>query len=230
MPSPARRNAPRLAVLAACLSAFAASPALAEEARYCVTCTNPDQTYICRVTAGGSKPSDALKLYCVIRTAKEGHHASCSAVRSPACNGIEKVYSYDGPMPEDFATDPRLKNVRERIEQEQKAFDKPNDTLVKLTGRAVSASRQRLRNARSALGGSGDPAGQPLPQETVPQGETPVPLAAEEAQAAGPDAPQAYAGEGTGNSRPGFARRSYRCVMSLFRNCRGDPAEAGSVP
>src|SRR3989337_2673835 len=60
------------------------------EGRYCVRCTNPDQTYICRVTAGGSKPSDALKLYCVIRTAKEGHHASCSAERnSPACNGVE---------------------------------------------------------------------------------------------------------------------------------------------
>jgi hypothetical protein len=180
---------------------------LAEEARYCVTCTNPDQTYICRVMAGGSKPSDALKLYCVIRTAKEGQHASCSAVRRAACNGIEKVYSYDGPMPEDLASDPRLKNVREKIEQERKAFDKPDgggaDTLVELTGRAVSASRQRLRDARSALGGSDDPADQPLPEEQTP--------------AAAPEATQAIAGEDT--SRPGFARRSYRCVMSLFRDC-----------
>jgi hypothetical protein len=215
MPSPARRNASILAALAACFSAFAAVAALAEEARYCVTCTNPDQTYVCRVTAGGSKPSEALKLYCVIRTAKEGHHASCSAVRGAACDGIEKVYSYEGPMPEDLASDPRVKNVQERIEREQKAFDKPkgndSDTLVKLTGRAVSASRQRFRDARSALGGSDEPADQLLPEEQAPVATS--------------EATQAYAGEGTDTSRPGFARRSYRCVMSLFRNCRGDPAE-----
>ncbi len=70
---------------AAGLIVCAVPSALAGEASYCVTCTNPDQTYVCRVTAGGSKPSDALKLYCVIRTAKEGHHASCSAERSSAC-------------------------------------------------------------------------------------------------------------------------------------------------
>ena len=41
---------------------FTGAPlALADDASYCVTCTNPDQTYVCRVTAGGSKPSDALK-------------------------------------------------------------------------------------------------------------------------------------------------------------------------
>ena len=51
-----------------------AGSAQADEAAYCVTCTGPDQTYRCRVTGEGSKPSDALKLYCVIRTAKEGHH------------------------------------------------------------------------------------------------------------------------------------------------------------
>lgn len=220
MPSPARRNASTLAALAACFSVWAASTALAEDARYCVTCTNPDQTYVCRVTDGGSKPSDALKLYCVIRTAKEGHHASCSAVRTAACDGVEKVYSYDGPMPEDLGADPRIKSVQEKIQQEQKAFDKPkgdgSDTLVELTGRAVSASRQRLRNARSALGGSDDATDPPLPEEGAP--------------AAAPEATQVSAGEDTGTSRPGFARRSYRCVISLFRNCRGNPAEAEPVP
>ena len=45
---------------AAGLIVCAAPFALAGEASYCVTCTNPDQTYVCRVTAGGSKPSDAL--------------------------------------------------------------------------------------------------------------------------------------------------------------------------
>jgi hypothetical protein len=184
-----------------------------------VTCKNPDQTYLCRVTAGGAKPSDALKLYCVIRTAKEGNHASCSAVRSPSCNGIEKVYSYDGPIPEDLASD--VRKVRERIQQEQKAFEKPKsegpDTLVELTGRA----RERLRNARGALRGRSEP-DQPLPAEPLPQNETTAPLSADASPTAVPAATQADTAE-----RPGLARRSYRCVMSLFRNCRSETAGQG---
>ena len=74
-----------LAAIAAGLSVCAVKMAGADQASYCVTCKNPDQTYVCRVNAGGSKASDALKLYCVIRTAKEGHHTSCAAERdSPA--------------------------------------------------------------------------------------------------------------------------------------------------
>lgn len=216
MPLPACRT-----YLAALLiAAWAAEPALSADASYCVTCKNPDQTYLCRVNAGGSKPSDALKLYCVIRTAKEGHHASCSAVRSASCNGVEKIYSYDGPLPEDIASDARLKSVREKIEQQQKAFEKPKsdgpDTLVELTGRA----RDRLRNARGALSGSDEPAAQPLPEEPLPSGETPAPLSADASTAAVPGSADANAGE-----RPGLARRSYRCVVSLFRNCGGEAGQ-----
>src|SRR3990170_7876841 len=180
---------------AAGLIVCAAPFALAGEASYCVTCTNPDQTYVCRVTAGGSKPSDALKLYCVIRTAKEGHHASCSAERSsPACNGVEKVYSYDGPIPPDIAADPRVKHFTDKVEHDRQAFEKPKGkapkTLVELGGRAVSASRQGLRNARSALGGSSEQDHQPLAGEPLPPDQSPAPLAALSSPAGNPDAPR----------------------------------------
>jgi hypothetical protein len=205
-----------LAAAAAGLLASAVEPALSGDATYCVTCKNPDQTYLCRVNAGGAKAGDTLKLYCVIRTAKEGHHASCSAVSSENCNGIEKVYSYDGPMPEDFASDARIKKFKEKIEHEQRAFEKPKseapDTLVKLTGRAVTASRERIRNARGALTGSAED--EPLrPSETVALHK------AAASTAAVPGTTEANAGE-----RPGFARRSYRCVISLFRNCGSEPS------
>jgi hypothetical protein len=197
------------------LLAGGALPARSADATYCVTCKNPDQTYLCRVNAGGAKASDALKLYCVIRTAKEGNHASCSAVSGANCNGIEKVYSYDGPMPEDFASDARskVKKFKEKIEHEQKAFEKPNtdapDTLVELTGRA----RERWRNARGSLTGSEASAEQSLPPSEAE--------ALQNSDAAASPAPEANAGD-----QPGLARRSYRCVMSLFRNCRGQ-TEAG---
>ena len=209
------------AAFAAGLLAWAAPSSMAGEAAYCITCTGPDQTYVCRVMAGGSKPSDALKLYCVIRVAKEGHHASCSAERSsPACNGVEKVYSYDGPMPEDFASDPRVKQLTDKVEQDQAAFDKPKadgkapKTLVELGGRAVSASRQGLRNARHALGGSSQETDQSLPA-----GES---LALEEQNAA-------LAGEATPDPsldapHPNRVQRAYHCMLSFFRNCSSQPA------
>ena len=159
---------PGIASCAAILICLAAS-ARAGEASYCVTCTGPDQTYRCRVTGEGSKPSDALKLYCVIRTAKEGHHASCSAENAtPACAGVEKVYSYDGPaIPDDLAQDPRVKSLMNRINHDNEAFAKPKgqgpQTMVELTARALSASRQGLRNARSALGGSSEQTTSPCP-------------------------------------------------------------------
>jgi hypothetical protein len=217
-----------LAAIAAGLSLCAVRMAGAEQASYCVTCKNPDQTYVCRVDAGGSRASDALKLYCIIRTAKEGHHASCAAERdSPACQGVEKVYSYDGPIPEDIASDPRIKHFTDKIQRDQQTFaDKPKGnqpkTLVELTGRAVSASRKGLRNARGALGGSSQPADQPLPDEPLPLNQSEAPLAAESPAGDTADAANPNRFQRAGSAVGGAARKSYRCVVSLFRNCSGD--------
>jgi hypothetical protein len=203
--------------------------ASAEQARYCVTCKSPDQTYLCRVDGGGSRPSDALKLYCVIRTAKEGHHASCAASEgnSSGCHGVEKVYSYDGPMPDDLASDPRIKHFTDKIKRDQQTFDaKPKGdqpkTLVEMTGRAVSASRKGLRNARGALGGTSDPGDQPLPDEPLPLSQSDAPLAAETAPVESADASHPSRVQRAGSAVGGAARKSYRCVLSLFRNCSGD--------
>jgi hypothetical protein len=219
---------------AAGLIVCAAPSALAGDASYCVTCTNPDQTYVRRVTAGGSKPSDALKLYCVIRTAKEGHHASCSAERSsPACNGVEKIYSYDGPIPPDIAADARIKNFTDKIEQDQQAFEKPKGdgpkTLVELGGRAVSASRQGLRNARGRLGGSSQEVNQSLPEEPLSLDQSPAPLAAESAPVASPEENHPGRVQRAGTAVGGFARKSYRCVLSFFRKCSGETADGDTL-
>jgi hypothetical protein len=217
-----------LVAIAAGVSVCAVKPASAEQASYCVTCKNPDQSYVCRVDAGGSRPSDALKLYCVIRTAKEGHHASCAAEGDSAgCHGVEKVYSYNGPMPEDLASDPRIKHFTDKIKRDQQTFDdKPKGdqpkTLVELTGRAVSASRKGLRNARGALGGASDPGDQPLPDDPLPLNQSDAPLAAESAPAESADASHPGRVQRAGSAVGGIARKSYRCVVSLFRNCSGD--------
>jgi hypothetical protein len=206
----------RVTALAAILTCFAAS-AEAGDSSYCVTCTGPDQIYRCRVTGEGSRPSDALKLYCVIRTAKEGHHASCSAENAtPACGGVEKVYSYDGPsIPDDIAQDPRVKKLMSRVEHENHAFDKPKgeapQTMVELTGRAFSASRQGWRNARSALGGS---SGETAPLPVSPQAGTSEASAAASAETASPSRMKRAS-----SAMGSLARKSYRCLRSFFRHC-----------
>jgi hypothetical protein len=225
-----------IAAFAAVVPAWLATPSSAGEAAYCVTCKNPDQTYLCKVAGEGSRPTDALKLYCVVRTAKEGNHASCSASQDVSgCNGTEKIFSYDGPaIPSGLAEDPRVKKLMGKVAHDQRQFDKPRgqgpQTLVELTGRAMNASRAGWRNAREAISGT--------PAESSQTGSTAIPSA----QASAPPLPTAtppsrsseatpnrhsesrtqrvkHAARDAGSAVGSFARKSYRCVWSLFRNC-----------
>jgi len=191
---------------------FIAPTAQAASADYCITCKNPDETYRCRVTGSGAKPSDALKLYCVIRTAKEGNHASCSAKKATAaCVGLVKVYTYDGPtLPQGVTSDPRVRELNRKIERDRQTFQEPEGaepkSLFELGGRAVDASRKGLRNAGSAIGlGSSD-------SGTAPQAAPAPPP-----RQAAPPAPAP-----TKPARRSFARRSYDCMLSLFRDCGGE--------
>ncbi|MGV1013822.1 MAG: hypothetical protein ACOYB4_02515, partial [Methyloceanibacter sp.] len=207
--------------LAACLLAWAMPAVFANEAIYCLTCKGPDQTYRCQVTGVGARANDAVKLYCIVRTAKEGGHASCSADRgTEACQGPMKVYSYDGPaIPPEIAADPRVQGLADRISRDQETFDKPQakgpKTMVEVGSRAVSASRQGLRNARSRFGGTSQPEETaPLPAPPPAQtGGSNLPSASEDL-----DRPNRV--RRAGSAVGGFARKSYRCMASLFRNCR----------
>jgi hypothetical protein len=244
----ASRFSPAVPIAAAMLFC-ALQGAKAGDAAFCVTCKNPDQTYLCRIAGGGAGRSDAAKLYCVVRTAKEGGHASCSAREATGgCHGVEKVYSYDGPaIPDGLAEDPRVKKVLGRIEKEQKAFDKDDEhkSLVEVTGQAVSASRRGWRNMRASITGrdeanqtsapsSAAPA-EAAAQDPLPElpGETPaLPLSATHQ----PSAPSAGAIPAEAASPPpehkrgvgSFARNTYRCVRSLFRKCREQTEAQGA--
>jgi hypothetical protein len=228
-----------MAPFAAALLFGALPTAQAGDVAYCVTCKGPDQTYLCRVTGDAVSRNDAAKLYCVVRTAKGGGHASCGARDASAgCNGVEKTYSYDGPtIPEGLAEDPRVTKFMNRVEKDQKSFEKEDrKSLVEVTGQAVSASRRGLRNMRASITGrdepqqsapaSSPPAGiasqDPLPElpgETAPS----VPLSA----AAEPSAPSATAVPAESAAPPKRKSRVKsiaRCVRSLFRKC-GSNAE-----
>lgn len=190
-------------VLACFGMTIAAMPTLASAgvAEFCVNCKTPDASYRCRLEGSGVTQSDALKLYCVVQASKEGNHASCAAKTNPKCAGVLKVYTYDGPaLPGNITSDPRLRELNQRVERENRAFeddrsDRPN-SLFELGGRAYDASRRGLQGAGSAIGiGAGA-----QDQEIA---TPPPPPAAEE-----PDKP-----------RKNFARRSWACMVSMFREC-----------
>jgi len=224
-----------LALFAAAAFAWAAPSARAASIDYCVTCKSPDEVYRCRVTGVGSKPSDALKLYCVIRLAKEGKHASCAAEAATAsCVGLVKVYNYDGPtLPENITSDSRVRGLEQKVERNQRDFAKPEGnapkSLFELGGRAVSASKRRLRNASEAIGltsseSQARPAAQPLPPATASTSALPSQPAPQTAQPqptrhVGTATRMKQAAQSAGAAVGGFARRSYNCMLSLFRHC-----------
>jgi hypothetical protein len=245
--------------LAAAFGALA--PAAAEDASYCVTCTGPNQTYVCHVTGEGAGRTDALKLYCIVRTAKEGGHASCAARNEvSSCQGVTKVYAYDGPsLPANVGHSSAVEaeaGIDEAFDAEPK--NEAPKTLVEATGRAYSASRRGIRNVRARFGGGSDEAeaAQPsagaadsLPSSAAAHGSLPelpgaspspltplpssmTPKATTEA-ALVPHASGGKPAEEKGRIRRGaesvgkFAKKSYRCVRSLFFNCRSKPQTLG---
>lgn len=225
-----------LALLAAAAFVCLAPPAWAGHVDYCVTCKDPDEVYRCRVTGVGPKTTDALKLYCVIRMAKEGHHASCAAeAATPSCVGLVKVYNYDGPaLPENITSDPRVRELQQKIERNQQNFEQPEGkapkSLFELGGRAVSASKKGLRNAGSAIGLTSSDSDTPAPaaQPAPPAASTsalPARPASQTAQAEPPESVgtvtrMKQAAQSAGAAVGGFARKSYNCMLSLFRHCR----------
>jgi len=224
-----------LALFAAAALAWAAPSARAASVDYCVTCKNPDEVYRCRVTGVGSKPSGALKLYCVIRLAKEGKHASCAAEAATAsCVGLVKVYNYNGPtLPDNITSDARVRELQQKVERNQREFQQPKGnapkSLFELGGRAVSASKKGLRNASEAMGLTSSesqaprPAAQPLPPATstsaLPAQPAPQTAQSQPTKSAGTVTRMKHAAQSAGAAVGGFARKSYNCMLSLFRHC-----------
>ena len=221
-----------LAMLVAVAFVWLAPSAVAAKVLFCVTCTNPDKTYRCRVNGAGSSPHDALKLYCVIRTAKDGNHSTCRATAiSSACRGELTVFDYHGPSLAHVADDPRVQNLKKRAEQDRRAFEKPQGdepkTLFELGGRAMDASRKGLRNAGSAIGITSSAYEAPEPAKLPPAAESaPLPAEAptetsmaEPVESVGTAGRMKQAAQSAGSAVSGFARKSYNCVLSFFSNC-----------
>jgi hypothetical protein len=157
---------------------IAVDRAAAGEAAYCLSCTGPDRTYLCRVTGESARQNDVFKLYCIVRTLRKGKHASCVATgTSENCDGVVRTFKYHGPsLPEALAETPKVKRFIRKVEEDYRTAPEVSATAQQENARPPRRSmlrrmQQTAQRAGAALGG--------------------------------------------------FAQASYRCLRSLFRNCRG---------
>lgn len=198
----------------------------AGSATFCVSCVEPDRTYVCRVDTPNANPGpDALQFYCIVRTAKEEQHKSCAVTKGVKgqCSGIEKHYTYNGP-----ALPPQLQDVLPTPPQAPGPQSEP--PTVAAPDFSEPAPLQLV-----------PPSEQPAPVENKRPPETLIEMgtrAGSTVRNAAGNTGQAVRGaaRGTGNvanesgSRVGnaarnvgqAARTAVGCVWSLFRNCGSD--------
>lgn len=208
---------PRLAFLTWALALVLSPSAIkAEPTDFCVICSEPQQTYVCRVDTPRASPGEqALQLYCMVRTAKDGGHKSCSIERNAnaACSGPVKAYTYDGPaIPE------AVRSAVQQLRQNRPATPDPSaapnapaqkggepDTLVKMTTRAVGASKEGVKSTGDGVKNAAGTAGKTIGKVGKKAGK--------------------QVGK-TARGAKSAARYAYDCVLSLFRDCKPEKKEA----
>ena len=133
-----------LMVFAWLLAGF--SPALAENQQdYCIKCSNPDETYICRITAKGGQ-SQGKQFLCIINIAKDRGHDSCSATaQSGACSGVLVQYEVSEEAQPQNPMDAATTGPDEALEADQHGGEPK--TLIEFTKQATKATSKGLNSA-----------------------------------------------------------------------------------
>jgi hypothetical protein len=196
-----------LAALCGGLAVAAASLAHAQNTTVCVTCVEPNRTYVCTVRTPDNNPGlGALQLYCIARAAREEGHKTCS-VRKQAdgrCSGIEKLYTYRGPaLPADVraALDRQAEKqatVPEATPLAPEGRRAPPETLVEMTSRAGSTAGEAVKGVAKGTGTAARETGSRI----------------------------GSVARGVGKA----ARNAAGCVWSLFRSCgSGGASDAGAT-
>lgn len=189
------------------LIALAAAPTNATAGKsYCVTCQGPLQTYLCDVEMpNGSPGKQATQLFCVIQIAKQQNHLSCSVRKSQPgpCQGPTLNFTYSGPV----ISNPAGHNW----EDDTPAPGKPKEpgTLVDLTKEAVKDTGQNIKNAGKAVGNATKKTGEFVKDSGI--------FVKDSAVKAGETVGDAAIT--TGQSITNAAKKSYKCLMSLFSDC-----------
>ncbi len=187
----------------------------------CMSCSEPDQTYICDVdTPDGTPGSGALQLYCAISIARDHNHGSCTfrRVEAAQCQGTRLTYTYQGPrnpLPdesrdlavqepgndEQFRTEVDSVEPGEPSEQQGKKNKEPK-TLVDFTEQAVENSADQLKKTGKAVGDATAKTGEFVAESTKKAGEN-----------------ISGAAKKVGKSVQESTKSTWKCLTSWFSDC-----------
>ncbi|MCF6198263.1 MAG: hypothetical protein L3J67_02490 [Hyphomicrobiaceae bacterium] len=115
---------------------------------YCIKCTNPGETYICRVVSN-SNSAQGKQLLCIMNIAREHGHDSCAATtQSQSCSGVLVQYEVSGTMT--TPGPPRPVNsalaTPSQTAPPQRTTGEPR-TLVEFTKKATKATKKSFKSA-----------------------------------------------------------------------------------
>jgi type IV secretory pathway VirB10-like protein len=219
-PAP-RLNMNKLSIATTTL-AIALLTQAAAATEYCVRCSGPDATYRCEVSgiAGGNNSDPRLQLLCISELAKTGSHDTCSVDRKATdpnagltCEGELRVIAAPsspppGAPPAATATDapampahpipaaeaPQPLDPAQAETPAEPSPDKVPQTMEELAGQTMKNSKENLKKAGDAIGGTG---------EAIAGG----------AKKAGETIGEAGSSVGTA------AKKTWTCLTSLFNDC-----------
>lgn len=126
----------------------AATVSLADSQDYCVTCTNPAETYICRLDAKGGN-ARGQQFVCIMNIAKDYQHDSCRASSEFAtCEGALVRYEVVGSENPAATAEGRDQPVSAgRSEPTRNKKNAEPETLVEFTNQTMGATKKELQNA-----------------------------------------------------------------------------------
>lgn len=205
---------PQQMLTAAVLIALSALPATAREA--CVRCDGPFAVYRCVIDDAMVPPDASIHLVCITQLAKQNGHRTCgvdSAAAQTACSGeVVAVapppdFIWPPSPPPSFAASPDepANTADEPADSTANAQDLDNTqpsgppkTVEELAKQTAVASKKGLETAGEAVGNAG---------------EAVVGAAETAAKKTGQTL------EKTGNAIGNAAKKTWRCLSSLFGNC-----------
>ena len=125
---------------------------------YCIKCSNPGETYICRIVSD-SASTQGKQLLCIMNIAREQGHDSCAATnQQQACSGVLVQYEVSGTTAQqnpgstnnDDQAMPRQampdQTMTGQTPPAAKATGEPK-TLVEFTKKATKATQKGIKSA-----------------------------------------------------------------------------------
>jgi hypothetical protein len=153
--------------LCAVVAFLSASQVNAQEA--CITCTGPDQAYLCSVEKSdkirkfASAAEKAIQFACIKEMAKIGGHATCQVRRDTdvaTCNGLPQTVllrslleaaQQEAAEVQAVATPPKEKLAPQQLPPGSSPPDAPK-TVVEMARRANEQTAEQLRQAGEQVG------------------------------------------------------------------------------